>query len=309
MAQWLHRLPRRSRLRRTIRNVIAGIYAVNLEEVPAHLVVRYFVEKGAFRRFGYGARGTVGVWDELAAAIQRMNGEVRLNTTVHAIMTRDGHATGVEVERDGHRSVIACRSIISDAGASATLDLLDPSAAPDAWATDVRRDDQPAPMIVVDLASRRRLVAPAGGMFFADTDHLCAMAHMTEECPDLAPPGWHLYVAFGVPVPALSPYDVAAETQAVLAELSAVVGGLHDVRILRTWEATGASAAVRAPAGRELSWKTPIDGLLLAGDAVREPGDSGMEACVAVGEAIATELLAELSRRSLAVDAAVMPHQ
>ncbi len=297
MADLLRRLPPRSRLRGVVRSVIASVYAVNLDEIPAHLVLHYFVEKGAFRRFGFGSRGTVGAWDELAAAITRRGGSVWLDTEVCAINVEAGRAVGVEVERSGKRSNIACRMVVSDAGPNATLDLLDSAAIEPSWASTVRRDDMPAPMIVVDIASRRRLLPQGGGVFFADTECLCCVGHLTESAPDLAPEGWRLYCAYGVPRPALGPYDAEAELTTMMAELADVMSGLDDVRILQSRIATGTAAPVRAPAGCELPWKTPVDGLYLVGDAVREPGDTGMEACVTVAQNVAEQVIVELGDR------------
>lgn len=297
MADLLRRLPQRSRLRGAVRSVIASVYAVNLDEIPAHLVLRYFVEKGAFRRFGFGSRGTVVAWDELAAAITRKGGSVWLNTEVRAINVEAGRAVGVEVERSGKRSNVACRMVISDAGPTATLDLLDAAAIEPSWASTVRRDDVPAPMIVVDMASTRRLLPRGGGVFFTDAECLCCVGHLTESAPGLAPEGWRLYSAYGVPRPALGPYDAEAELAKMMAELADVMGGLDDVRILQTRVATGTLAPVRAPAGCELPWKTPVDGLYLVGDAVRDPGDTGMEACVTVAKNVAEQVLVELGDR------------
>jgi phytoene desaturase len=295
MADWLRHLPPRGRLRGTIRSIVASIYAVNLEEIPAHLVVSYFVEKGAFRRFGFGSQGTVGVWNEIAAALTRMGADVRLGAEVHAITSVDGRTTGVDVAHMGTRFHVPCQIVVSSVGPRPTLELLAPAALDSAWVAAVHRDDVPVPMIVVEFASRRAVLPAAGGTFFADTSRLCAIGHLTEKCHNLAPDGWKLYVAYGVPIPALGPYDPDAETETMLAELSAVLGGLDDVRILRTRVATDSEAPIRAPAGRELPYTTPIDGLYLVGDAVREPGDCGMEACVTIAKVVAADVLEKLN--------------
>ena len=45
------------------------------------------------------------------------------------------------------------------------------------------------------------------------------MANLTATCPELAPEGWKLYVAYGVPVPAVGEFDEEAEVQATLDDL------------------------------------------------------------------------------------------
>ena len=296
IADYLHRLSRRSRIRKTLRNVIAGIYASNLDEVPAQLALRYFVEKGAFRRIGYPPGGGVAVWERMAGAVTARGGAIWLNASAELIHTVDGRVTGVTVQRGDASIDVVCRAIISDAGPSATTELLDDGALDDDWVRMVHTKDRPAPMIVIEMASRRRLFEPAAGIFFADTERLSSVGHLTEVCPELAPPGWFLYVAYGVPVPALGDYDPDHEMRLVLDELEAVVDGFGDVRILRARIATGADAPVRAPTGKELPWRTPVERLYLVGDAVREPGDSGMQACVRVAQTVATVVAETLSR-------------
>ena len=57
------------------------------------------------------------------------------------------------------------------------------------------------------------MTAP-GIITFGITRRLCNMANLTATCPELAPDGWNLYVAYGVPVPAVGEFDEQAEVEA-----------------------------------------------------------------------------------------------
>ena len=54
-----------------------------------------------------------------------------------------------------------------------------------------------------------------GIITFGITRRLCNMANLTATCPELAPAGWHLYVAYGVPIPAVGDFDEAGEIAAL----------------------------------------------------------------------------------------------
>ncbi len=68
--------------------------------------------------------------------------------------------------------------------------------------------------IVINVASREPLITHPGIVTFGKTRRLCNMANLTATCPELAPPGWHLYVAYAVPVPALGDFDARCRGRA-----------------------------------------------------------------------------------------------
>ena len=70
---------------------------------------------------------------------------------------------------------------------------------------------RPAANIVINFATRERLIDAPGLITFGRTRRLCNMGELTATCPELAPAGWHLYVAYAVPVPAIGDFDERAE--------------------------------------------------------------------------------------------------
>src|SRR5690606_30931772 len=105
------------------RNLCAAIFAANADELPARAFLVYFAQKGAFKRFGFCPRGTIGVWNDLAEAIRRRGGEIWLDSPVTALHSEGGVATGVDIATaEGVRRIHA-RTVISNLGPAATAAL------------------------------------------------------------------------------------------------------------------------------------------------------------------------------------------
>ena len=100
-AEWLSTYTSNPTVHAIFRNLCAAIFAANSDELPARAFLTYFAVKGAFKRFGFCPRGTVGIWNDLAEGIVRAGGEIWLNAGVRALRIEGGRATGVDIERDG----------------------------------------------------------------------------------------------------------------------------------------------------------------------------------------------------------------
>jgi phytoene dehydrogenase-like protein len=294
----LERVARSGTVRGIARNLAAGVFGLNADEVTAHAVATYLTQKGAFRRYGFCPAGTIGVMEELAEVVRRHGGEVWTSTDARSIAVSDGRATALAVERDGEQSEIACGAVVSNAGPLATAKLLGADELPASYLETVA-NVRPTPMIVVDIASRGPLVEEGGIVFFADTTRLAALGHYTSTCPEAAPPGWRLYIAYAVPVPAMSPFDEQAEVEHTLRELREECSGFDQARVLRTRVLGGEWPAQRAVAGREAPIETPFENVFNVGDGVRQYGDGGMQACAVTGSIVADRLL-EMAVRSSA---------
>ncbi|MGE4426845.1 MAG: FAD-dependent oxidoreductase, partial [Solirubrobacteraceae bacterium] len=174
----LAELVRRTRaggaVQRLARSIAAGAFGVNADEVSAHAVLTYVTEKGAFRRYGYGPRGTGSVLEELGRVIERHGGEVRLGVEAERILVRDGraHAVAVRPAEGGPTLQVACDAVVSNAGPAATVTLVGEEHLTAAYLDTVRAGDVPTPMIVVDVASEHPLLEEAGIVFFGTTERV-----------------------------------------------------------------------------------------------------------------------------------------
>lgn len=87
-------------------------------------------------------------------------------------------------------------------------------------------------MLALNFASRDRLIDVPGMLLFSRTERLRYVANFTDTCPEMAPPGWNLYVGAAVPKPAIGDFDEAAEIDLLRADLREHVPGFDDAREL-----------------------------------------------------------------------------
>lgn len=293
-AEWLSGLTRNKTVHRLIRNLCAAIFAVNADELPARAFLIYFATKGAFKRFGFCPRGTIGLWNDLGDAICSKGGEIRLSTKAERIHVENGSATAVTLRTGETEETIKARLVISNAGPRATMDLVGENHFDADYIDRVQRVLRPAANIVIDFASRERLVDAPGLVTFGDTQRLCNIADMTASCPEMAPEGWHLYKAFSVPRPALGDFDDEKEVDATLEELTAEYPGFADARILNIKVMRDEWPAQRTCAGYDMEQATPLPNLWNVGDAVKTYGSGGTEACAETARIVSEDARALL---------------
>ncbi|MCZ0736308.1 phytoene desaturase family protein [Phreatobacter sp. AB_2022a] len=289
---WLSGYTKNETVHAIFRNLCAAIFACNADELPARAFLTYFTAKGAFKKFGFHPDGTIGAWKALAGAVER-NGEVWLDAPVERIEVADGAARAVVIRRDGESLRIPASIVISNAGPKATVALAGEAAFPADYLRRVREDLKPAANIVFNFASREPLIAAPGIVTFGKTRRLCNLANLTATCPEIAPSGWHQYVAYAVPVPALGDFDAEAETALAHQDLRDQFPGFDDkvkmlsVRVMRDdWPAQ------RSCAGYDLPRETGIEGLWCVGDAVKDYGNGGTQACAETAKLVVDAIVA-----------------
>ncbi|CEJ14777.1 Pseudooxynicotine oxidase [bacterium YEK0313] len=293
---WLSGYTKNETVHAIFRNLCAAIFACNADELPARAFLTYFTAKGAFKKFGFHPDGTIGAWKALAGAVER-NGEVWLDAPVERIEVADGAARAVVIRRDGESLRIPASIVISNAGPKATVALAGEAAFPADYLRRVREDLKPAANIVFNFASREPLIAAPGIVTFGKTRRLCNLANLTATCPEIAPSGWHQYVAYAVPVPALGDFDAEAETALAHQDLRDQFPGFDDkvkmlsVRVMRDdWPAQ------RSCAGYDLPRETGIEGLWCVGDAVKDYGNGGTQACAETAKLVVDAIIARRGR-------------
>jgi phytoene dehydrogenase-like protein len=296
---WLAKVTSNETLHAVFRNLCAAIFAVNSDELPAKAFLTYFMRKGAFRNFGFCPGGTLGLMQGLADVVTARGGEVWLESEVETLRVEDGRVRGAVVRRGG--STIECRdavveiaadTVISNAGPARTVALAGREHFAASYLARMDRDLAATANIVVNVASRAPLLAAPGIVTFGITRRLCNMASLTATCPELAPPGWHLSVAYGVPIPAVGDFDEQAEIDATLQDLHDELPGFADARILSIAVMRGEWPAQRSIAGLDLPQETSLANLWNVGDGVREYASGGTQACAETAALVAERVLA-----------------
>jgi len=120
------------------------------------------------------------------------------------------------------------------------------------------------------------------------------MGELTATCPELAPPGWYLYVAYAVPRPALADFDEKAETELALQDLRDEFPAFKEARMLSIRVMRGDWPAQRSCAGYDLPQETPLANLWHVGDAVKDYGGGGTQACADNAKIAAERVIAYL---------------
>jgi phytoene dehydrogenase-like protein len=293
-ADWVRKFTRNENVQGIFRNMCGSVFAVSSEELPARVFLTYFTRKSAFKRFGFHPEGTIGLWRSLAEVVTRHGGEVRLSTEVESLSVVDGTVTEAVLRRGGGEpKLVRARVVVSDIGPAATVRLAGPGAFGDEYRHLVKRADRPAAMISVNFASRERLIDVPGMLSFAVTRRLAYMANFTDLCPEMAPAGWNLYVAAGVPQPSVGDFDQVAETDQLFADLDDVIPGFGArARVLSTVVTRDDWPPQRAVAGFDLTPATPIPNLWNVGDGVKEYANGGTTACAETAQLVADRIAA-----------------
>jgi phytoene desaturase len=292
-AEWVARYTKSERVHGIFRNMCASIFAVGSEDLPARVFLTYFTRKSAFKRFGFHPEGTIGLWRGLAGVVESRGGEVWLSTTATRIISDGDRVTGVEVIRTGEKVSVAAPVVVSDVGPAATVKLLGEDNVPADYQDLVKKGDRPTAMISVNFASRNRLVDVPGMLSFATSRRLAYIANFTDTCPEMAPPGWHLYVGTSVPKPSIGDFDEAVETELLLEDLRDNVDGFDErARILSIAVTRDGWPPQRAVAGYDLPQDTPFAGLWNVGDAVKEYANGGTTACAETAALVVDKIIA-----------------
>jgi len=293
LEQWIGGATSNETVHRLFRNLAAAIFAVNADEIPAKAFLTYFMEKGAFRHFGFHPEGTIGVCRPLADVVTREGGEVWLDSEVVRLHTDEGRVTGATIRRDGAEVEITCGSVISNVGPAATIDLVGEAALGDEYVGSIRSLARPTANLIIHVASDEPLLDTPGLIVFSNTDRICNAGNMTATCPELAPEGKHLTVVYAVPRPAVGAFDADAEMQLALDELRAELPGMERAEIIDARVMQGDWPAQRALSGYEMPRTTPLDNLWNVGDGVRDYGSGGTQSCAETARDVVAELLGE----------------
>jgi len=293
--QWLQQYTSNETVHAIFRNLCAAIFAVNADELPARAFLVYFAQKGAFKRFGFCPRGTVGLWNDLGDGIRARGGEIWLEAPVVAMHAENGRVTALDIQHGGVTKRVEAGVVISNIGPTATALLPGAEALGADYLAKAKSTPRPAANIVINFATRERLLDVPGLITFGKTRRLCNMGELTATCPELAPSGWYQYVAYAVPRPAIGEFDEKVEIEESLADLRDIFPGFKDAKMLSVRVMRDEWPAQRSCAGYDMPQDTPLANLWHVGDAVKDYGDGGTQACAYTGREATNKALAVLA--------------
>ncbi|MEH3139704.1 MAG: NAD(P)/FAD-dependent oxidoreductase [Mycobacterium kyogaense] len=292
-ADWVRKYTKNEGVHGIFRNMCASVFAVGSEDLPARVFLTYFTRKSAFKRFGFHPEGTIGIWRALAEVVENNGGAVWLSTPVTKIHTDGDTVTGIDVTRDGESVRIEAPVVVSDVGPAATVSLLGEENVPPDYQDLVKKGDRPTSMISVNFASQERLIDVPGMLSFSKSRRLAYIANFTDVCPEMAPPGWNLYVGTSVPDNPTGDFDEEAETEFLLQDLRDNIDDFDSrARILNISVTRDDWPPQRAVAGYDMTHDTPFAGLWNVGDGVKEYANGGTTACAETAELVVEKIVA-----------------
>src|ERR1700733_3529539 len=92
-ADWLRRYTGNEAVHGVFRAMCGAVFAVGPDELPARVFLTYFTRKSAFKKFGFCPRGTIGIWESLARAIETAGGLIWLSSDVQSLSVAAGRVT------------------------------------------------------------------------------------------------------------------------------------------------------------------------------------------------------------------------
>ncbi|MDD5093165.1 MAG: NAD(P)/FAD-dependent oxidoreductase [Dehalococcoidia bacterium] len=241
---------------------------VNSYELPAGEFFRH-ITQGAVMTWAYPPGGCGDFTNAMVAAIKRMGGDVWVRCPALSIKVKGGKATGVVVQKDGEQIEIVSQTVISNAPPRQMAELAGKENFSPGYLKDVD-NILGSPMILFEFVTDKQLPSLEGSSCYCFTESKRAfmILDFTPLCPEMTPKGKHLLEALCVPGSIYPPYDIRREIVLAMEDLRqnmpdlAKNAELLKVRVARgDWGVTG-----NIPGRGNLSIKTPVHGLYVAGD-------------------------------------------
>jgi phytoene dehydrogenase-like protein len=269
-------------MRGLLRNLTSALFAAEPADVEAALLFDYLTKPKALDTYAMHPEGSIGPWRALADQFESTGGVLWLRSQVVRLTFDDaGRVDGAIVRRDDREQSVRVGVVVSNAGPVSTVRMCGEENLPAGYAERVLAQSAPSTLITVNFASALPLTTVHGVVFFGPTRRLAYAANLTETCPEMAPPGWHLYAGASTPHPATGAFDEAVEIEMLKADLAEHFPGFETAKILSIQICAGQDwPAQRAIAGRDLPQTTPIPNLFNVGDGVREWATAGQSGCV-----------------------------
>jgi len=277
--EWLGQYNDNPHLHGLFQAIIGAWLGVNSHELPAPEFFSYLKEVGHMRGYGWAPHGSRALADAMVAGLRRMGVDVWFTATARQIEVADDRVTGVRVIRDRQEVLVPARFVVSDVAPRRTAELVGRDRLDVGYLRSLDEVLRPYPVVATYIASRERLLPYPGALVTAGTRRVVLVMPLTNLCPELAPPGWHLTASYGVPPNSLD-FDPAKEQQVNLADLRDLCPNWDaaGVRVVRQSVFRGEWPAGHAWPGYDMPIRTPVRGLYQVGDGAKPSGWSGIEA-------------------------------
>jgi len=271
---WLDQYTTNPRIHGLFQATIASLLTVNSWELPAS---EYFklVRNIAPLRFGYVTGGSLRLWERMAAFIRAKGGEVLTGCAATQITSAADRVSGVVVRQKGRDVPVAAEIVVSNLGPLQTAALAGREHFERSYLAQLDRDVRPTAIMWLHFASDEP-VLDYSAIAVCGTRRVNMVDAPSYECPEVAPPGKHLYTVGAAPLDTLEPGDIDAEFEQVMHDLRDIIPGFDErCRVLTRTCYRGKWPGFRTVPGSPVSHRTPLQGLFNVGDASCPRGYAG----------------------------------
>ena len=271
---WLSQHTTNPRIHGLFQATIASLLTVNSWELPA---AEYFklVRNIAPLRFGYVEGGSLALWKRMAGVVSAQGGVAVTRCAASRIAVAGGRVTGVTLRSGGRDIEVTSPVVVSNIGPRATVALAGRDVFEPDYLADLDAKVKPTAILWLHFASDEPMLAYSA-IAACGTRRVNMIDAPSYECPEVAPPGKHLYTVGAAPPDALEPGDIDAEFELVLQDLHDIIPGFdRHCRVLTRTCYRGKWPGFRTAPGSPVSHRTGIEGLFNVGDACCPRGFAG----------------------------------
>ena len=281
---WLLQYTENEKVHDAFDTLCTGLMMAHSWELP---VSKFFLFQ-EMTKFYISPDGNLSIAKELARVVEK-TGAIWTNSPARKIMIKEGKATSVIVEKAGKQIEIKCKVVISNIGAKSTVNLAGKENFDNEYLEKMRIKLRPSPCLLVLVASDKPLCLEGihdGLEIIMGSRRIKTIIPISNICPELVPPGQHLFYTSAKSESTLHPMDIKYEMQQVKSDIR---------EFFPDFEKHGRILKMRAcgiinewPEGRTwlgygMPLETPISNLFNVGDSCIAPGLIGTPGSVESG--------------------------
>jgi len=285
---WLLQFTENEKIHEAFDTLCAGLMMAHSWELP---VSKFFLFQ-EMSKFYIAPNGNLSIAKELANIVEK-NGAVWTNCPARKIIIKNGEVTGVIVEKAGEQIEIKCKAVISNTGVKRTLVLAGRENIDDDYLENMRIKLRPSPCVLALIASDKPLCLEGindGLEIIMGSRRIKTIIPISNICPELVPPGQHLFYTSAKHQSSLHPMDVKYEIQQLKRDIKEFYPDFEKhgrILKLRACGIINEWPEGRTWLGYGMPLETPIPNLFNVGDSCIAPGFIGTPGSVESGYRVA----------------------
>ncbi len=252
-------------------NIVGSLIYCPINETSARDIIWFY--KGGMRWWsaaGRPRRGNIVLMESLASVVRGRGSDIWTRSRAKQILTDDGIAKGIVVDKQGNETEVAARAVISNTGPKETVRLVGEDNLDKGYVKDLKEFLHHASQFLIAFASERPLIEYPGGLGMIGTRRVVNISCYTLTCPELSPPGKFLHTAQCQPKTEFGRLEPKKEIEAAMEDLREHIPGFDkyaEILNISCFFNEEWPGAYNLP-GYYPPEKTPIENLYNVGDGV-----------------------------------------